>query len=62
VVFVDKLNGLPAIGSLGHYLEIGLLFEQEAQTGPNNGVIVGEDDADLWHAQVPGYLPTASSE
>jgi len=45
----NKLDGLPSILSFGRHFEIGLALEQEPQTGSNDVVIVGEDDADLSH-------------
>jgi hypothetical protein len=45
----NKLDGLPSIRGFGHYFEIGLLFEEQPQTGTNDGVIVSQDNADLRH-------------
>ena len=59
----NQLDGLPSIARLRDHFEIGLLIEQQTQARPNDGVVVREQDANLW--QVSGGLDrqdTALSE
>ncbi len=53
----DQLHRFPSIASLRYHFEIGLLFEQETQARPNDGVIVSEQDANL--SQVLSAASTA---
>jgi hypothetical protein len=51
VLFRNKLDGFPSIAGLRHDLKIRLLFEQETQARPNDGVIVSEQNANLGHSE-----------
>ena len=54
----DKLYGLPAILGFRHYLEGRLLLEQKPQTGPDDVVIVGQNDADYGSSFVRTGAPS----
>jgi len=56
MVFRDKLDRFPPIAGLRYYLEIGLLIEQQTQARPNDGVIVSEEDSNLWHGLIARIL------
>ena len=58
VMLGHKLCGLPAVFGFRHYLEGRLLLQQEAQTGPDDGVIVGQDDADYGSSFVRAGAPS----
>jgi hypothetical protein len=47
-----QLNGFPSIASLRYNFEVGLLFEQQTQARPDDGVIVSEQDANLSQGQL----------
>ena len=44
---------LPAIGCLAHHREFGLPIHHQAQAGADQGVVVGQQDAGLFHAGIP---------
>jgi hypothetical protein len=52
VMLGDKLDGLPSILGFGDYFEIGLPLEEQPQTGSDDVVIVGKDNADLRHEPI----------
>ena len=41
------LHGLLAVGRLGHDLEVGLCVEDDPEPAQNDGMVVGDQDADL---------------
>jgi len=47
VVFRNHFHGLPAVIRLGDDFEVRLLFEKEADAGSDDGVVIGEKNADL---------------
>jgi hypothetical protein len=47
MVLRDQFHRLAAIARFGDYLEIRLLFEQKFNAGSNDGVVVGQQNADL---------------
>ena len=49
--FGGQLNRFPSIAGFGYHFEIRLLIEQETQAGPNDGVIVSQQNPDLCHLQ-----------
>jgi len=49
MVFGDQFDGLPSIAGFCDDFEIGLLFQEQTQPRPDNGVVVCEKDPNLFH-------------
>jgi hypothetical protein len=48
----DELDGFPPVARLRDNLEIRLLIQQKTKAGPNNSVVVGEQDANGGHVKI----------
>jgi len=49
-MFRCKFHGFPSVARLSDHLEVRLLIEQKTQARTNDGVIVSEQNPNLWHA------------
>jgi hypothetical protein len=59
MVFRNKFHCFTAIVRFGDNFKIGLLFEEKPDAGSDDGVVVGEENANLCQGWKPRWQNTA---